>query len=215
MQYTITSNDAVSVQAASVVRAMIIEGQISDGERINEVQLSQKLGISRTPLREGLGQLVAEQFVHLVPRRGFFAAELTPKEFSDLYDLRPLLDPQALILGGQPSDAEIDAIDASNNAFINATPGPAAVEADEIFHRRLLASCPNKVLLDLIETLMRRTQRYELALLRTEPPVKHSGEQHSKIIKALREHDLFGAAERLRENLTSGKAAILDWLSSR
>lgn len=91
----------------------------------------------------------------------------------------------------------------------------ASVEADKIFHRRLLANCPNKVLLDLIETLMRRTQRYELALLRTEPPVKHSGEQHGKIIKALREHDLSGAAERLRENLTSGKAAILDWLSSR
>jgi len=215
MQYTIMSNDAVSVQAASVVRAMIIEGQISDGERINEVKLSQKLGISRTPLREGLGQLVAEQFVHLIPRRGFFAAELTPKEFSDLYDLRPILDPQALILGGQPTDDEIDAIEASNDDFINAEPGSAAVAADEIFHRRLLANCPNKVLLDLIETLIRRTQRYELALLRAESPVKQSGEQHSKIIKALREHDLAGAAERLRENLTSGKSAILNWLSSR
>lgn len=215
MQYAITPNEAVSNQAAATIRAMIINGQILDGQRINEVQLSAKLGISRTPIREGLGQLVAEQFVRLIPRRGFFAFELTAQEFSDLYDLRPILDVEALILGGQPSTTEINAIEAANKTFIRSKSGLAAVESDEAFHRTLLARCPNSVLLTYIENLMLRTQRYELALFRETTPVEHAGEQHERIIDALRNKDMTMAAEHLRKNLTNGKGPILDWLSSR
>lgn len=215
MQYTILRNTPVSNQAAATIRTMIINGQILDGERINEVQLSKKLGISRTPIREGLGQLVAEQFVRLIPRRGFFAFELTPQEFSELYDLRPILDVEALILGGQPSDIEIDAIEAANKVFLSSRSGLASVEADEAFHRILLTRCPNRVLLSYIENLMLRTQRYELALFRETMPVEHAGDQHNRIIRALRNKNMTMAAEHLRKNLTSGKGPILDWLSAR
>lgn len=208
-------NDAISNQAAATIRAMVVSGHILDGERINEVQLSKKLGISRTPIREGLGQLAAEQFVTLIPRRGFFAAALTPEEFSDLYDLRPIFDVEALILGGQPSSDEIDAIEGANRRFIKAKPGMAAVEADEVFHRLLIARCPNKVLLNYVENLMLRTQRYELALFRDTPPLQHAGEQHEKIIQALRAQNMELAAQHLRNNLTSGKDPILNWLSAR
>ena len=208
-------NEAVSNQAAATIRAMIINGHILDGERINEVQLSKTLGISRTPIREGLGQLVAQQFVRIIPRRGFFAFALTAQEFSELYDLRPILDIEALILGGQPMDIEIDAIETANTVFLRSKPGAAAVEADENFHRLLLARCPNKVLLSYIENLMLRTQRYELALFRETKPVQHAGDQHAKIISALRNKDMAMAAKHLRQNLTSGKAPILDWLSAR
>lgn len=215
MQYTIVQSEAISNQAAATIRNMIINGQILDGERINEVQLSKKLGISRTPIREGLGQLAAEQFVRLIPRRGFFAAELSPQEFSELYDLRPILDIEALILGGQPSNFEIDAIEAANKAFVLSKPGMDAVEADEHFHRLLLARCPNSVLLCIIENLMLRTQRYELALFRETSPMQHAGDQHEKIITSLRKQNMAKAAKHLRDNLTSGKAPILAWLSAR
>jgi DNA-binding GntR family transcriptional regulator len=194
---------------------MIVNGDIPDGQRINEVQLSQQLGISRTPIREGLGQLIAEQFVEIIPRRGFFARELTAREFSDLYDLRPLLDPVALTLGGQPSPLEIDAIDEANETFLNATSGVDAVIADEVFHKLLLVRCPNAVLMGMIDNLMVRTRRYELALFRSAPPQQAAVDQHAQIIAALREGDLPTAADRLRDNLSSGKAPILEWLAAR
>jgi len=90
---------------------MILDGEIADGGQINEVHLSAALGISRTPTREALQQLVAENLVEVKPRRGFFVRLLTPEEFSDLYDLRPMLDPQALLLGGQPSAETIKQIE--------------------------------------------------------------------------------------------------------
>jgi len=194
---------------------MIIDGEILDGQRINEVQLSRQLGISRTPIREGLGQLIAEQFVEIIPRRGFFTRELTSHEFSDLYDMRPLLDPEALMFGGQPTHHEIDAMEAANEVFLNANGGIEAVNADEAFHRTLLVRCRNTVLLGVIENLIARTRRYELALFR-HASMKHvASDEHAKIIVALRNEDLATAAEKLRNNLTNGKAPILDWLCAR
>jgi DNA-binding GntR family transcriptional regulator len=215
MQYTMQRPQAISDQATGVIRSMIIDGDIADGGRINEVQLSKKLGISRTPVREALGQLIAEQFVTLIPRRGFFALELTAREFSDLYDLRPILDPAALLLGGLPSSDEIDQIERANEVFLGAEPGLASVNADETFHKRLLTRCPNAVLMGLIENLMYRTKRYELALFRETKPIISAGDQHAQIIKALRDKNLDLAAARLKDNLTGGKASILSWLQSR
>lgn len=215
MQYTVLASEPVSKQAAGVIRSMIIDGEIQDGQRINEVHLSEQLGISRTPIREGLGQLIAEQFVEVIPRRGFFARELTAHEFSDLYDMRPLLDPVALKLSGQPQPHEVDALEEANNKFLNANGGVEAVNRDDTFHRLLLKRCPNAELLGVIENLMARTRRYELALFRHTSSRQVAGDGHAKIIAALRQQDLAAAAESLRENLTSGKAPILDWLSER
>lgn len=215
MQYTIKRSQAASEQVADIVRSMLIEGYIKDGQRINEVRLSEKLNVSRTPLREGLGQLVAEDFVEMIPRRGFFARELSSAEFSDLYDMRPILDPHALSIAGLPSPQEIDKIEAANHKFLNAKSGIAAVKADEVFHRLLIQRCPNLVLLGLIENLMKRTLRYELALFRETSPIQFAGNQHALIIEALRREDMDAAAQCLRDNLTSGKGPILTWLENR
>ncbi|MXO55278.1 GntR family transcriptional regulator [Pontixanthobacter gangjinensis] len=215
MQYTIDSPQSASSQAAKTLRAMIIDGVIPDGDRINEVHLSQRLQISRTPIREGLGQLVAEGFVEIIPRRGFFACPLNANEFSDLYDLRPMLDPEALLLGGQLTPEEIDALEQSNEVFQNAQPGAEAVNADENFHRLLIARCQNAVLLGVIDNLMARTRRYELALFRETAPVNCAANEHKMIIKALRDQQLQDAAKHLHGNLTSGKGPILDWLATR
>ncbi|MFK7958357.1 MAG: GntR family transcriptional regulator [Lysobacterales bacterium] len=215
MQYTVLPRQAVSSQAATAIRSMILDGVIPDGERINEVHLSQQLGVSRTPIREGLGQLVADQFVNFIPRRGFFVRELSVAEFSDLYDMRPMLDPQALLIGGQPTEREIILIDEANDQFLNAQSNVESVSTDETFHRCLIKRCPNQVLLELIDHLMVRTKRYELALFRESEPVQTAQNEHANIIKALRDQNLEQAAEHLRQNLTSGKAPIVAWLSAR
>ena len=60
-----------------MIRSMIIQGEMADGERLNEVHLSDRLGVSRTPVRESLNQLVVDGFIELIPRRGFFVRELS------------------------------------------------------------------------------------------------------------------------------------------
>src|SRR5262245_12437793 len=70
----------ISDAAASAVRAMIIEGELSEGERINEVHLAEKLGVSRTPLREALNRLAAEGTIFARPRLGYYVRPLTLAE---------------------------------------------------------------------------------------------------------------------------------------
>jgi DNA-binding GntR family transcriptional regulator len=160
------SSPSISAQAACEVRQMIVRGELGDGTRINEVRLAAELGVSRTPLREGLGQLVAERVVRTEPRRGFFVAPLTIAEFEQLYDIRPLLDPEALRLAGVPSAASLDRLDRINRRMLAARTAPAAIDLDDEWHMELLAGCPNRVLVELIQLIIGRTRRYEHALFR-------------------------------------------------
>lgn len=205
----------MSAQAAREVRQMIVRGQLRDGTRINEVRLAAELGVSRTPLREGLGQLVAEGVVRSEPRLGFFVAPFTIAEFEQLYDIRPILDPEALRLAGIPSSASLDRLDRINRRMQAAKTPPIAIDLDDEWHMELLAACPNRVLVELIQQIIGRTRRYEYALFRETKNVWTASNEHELIVAALRRGDLESACSLLQQNMRSGKAPIIAWLTNR
>jgi len=79
----------------------------------------------------------------------------------------------------------------------------------------LIAACPNRVLLDLIENLMLRTRRYEVALLREQPNRLRATGDHDRILAALRAGDLPAACAALKANMQSGREPIIAWLTSQ
>jgi DNA-binding GntR family transcriptional regulator len=200
--------------AADAVRAMIVDGRLADGARINEVHLSAELGVSRTPLREALSRLVSEGALNARPRLGFFVRPLSAAEFDQLYDLRPLLDPEALRLAGIPRVATIRRLERMN-ATLASRSGATAVELDDEWHLELIGACPNKVLIEMIENVIQRTRRYELALMREAKNVAVATTDHADILTALRASDLTTACSALKQNMRSGKAPILEWLRAR
>ena len=200
--------------AADAVRTMIVDGRLGDGARINEVRLSAELGVSRTPLREALSRLASEGALNVRPRLGFFVRPLTAGEFEQLYDLRPLLDPEALRLAGIPPAVTILRLERVNAALATRR-GAAVVELDDAWHLELIAACPNRVLVEMIENLMLRTRRYELALMRETEHVAAAAIDHADILGALREGDLAAACSALKHNMQSGRAPILNWLRGR
>ena len=210
----ITSN-SISEQAAAAVRDMIVAGQIADGCRINEVHLAKELGVSRTPLREGLGRLVTERLVETRPRRGFFVTPLSLTEFEQVYDIRPILDPAALQIAGIPSPATLQNLDRLNRKLLEAEDAATAIELDNAWHMTLLRECPNRVLLELIQMTITRTRRYEHALFRETENVWTASDEHDRIVAALRDDDLDAACAGLKQNMQSGKAPILAWLTQR
>lgn len=202
-------------QAADALRAMIIDGRLADGVRINEVHLSKELGISRTPLREGLARLTSEGALNFQPCRGYFVNPLTIDECDQLYDIRPILDPEALRLAGVPGKSRIARLEKLNENLCKARDPARAIKLDDAWHMELLAECPNRVLIGFIENVIARTQRYELALFRETKNVQQAGRDHSQIIKALKANDLRAACAALKRNMQSGKAPIIKWLSQR
>jgi DNA-binding GntR family transcriptional regulator len=204
----------ISETAANAVRAMIVDGQLAGGERINEVHLAERLGVSRTPLREALNRLASEGALIAKPQRGYFVRPLSLDEFEQLYDMRPLLDPEALRLAGIPAPKQIESLE-KLNAKLAAARGETAIKLDDEWHSELIAGCPNRVLIELIENMILRTRRYELALMRETKHVATATDDHKRILAALRAGDLERACAALKRNMQSGKPPIVAWLKAR
>ncbi len=197
------------------LRELIIEGDLLAGERLNEVGLAARLGVSRTPIREALSQLIAEGFVESIPRRGFFVADLSCDEVRQLYPMRQLLDPEALRLSGIPSTAALDHLASLNEQFGRATRVADVIALDDRWHLALIADCPNRILVDLIRHFMRRTRRYELAYLGKDENVSVATTEHDLIMDRLHHGDLAGACEGLRQNMQTATEPLLAWLAAR
>jgi DNA-binding GntR family transcriptional regulator len=205
----------VSHSVEAEIRRLIIEGVLAEGERLNEVHLSAQLRVSRTPVREALNRLVAEGSLESRPRIGFSVRPLTEDEFTQLYDIRPILDPAALRMAGLPTKSQLTRLEALNRSLARARSAEEMITQDDAWHLELLAHCPNRMLVDLIRDMMRRTRRYELALMREAAGRTTAIQTHDEILAALAGQDLDAACRALEDNMRSGREPVIRWLRSR
>ncbi|MGD0189941.1 MAG: GntR family transcriptional regulator [Rhizomicrobium sp.] len=209
------SRDNIADSLVTSLRQMIMDGRLQAGARINEVHLAQALGVSRTPLREALGRLAQEGALASTPRIGWSVRPLTLEEFEEVCAIRPLLDPEALKLAGLPTPQRLEDLRDLNAKIERARRAEAAIALDDAWHLRLIADCPNKLLIELIEQFIRRTRRYELALMSERGNVLNASFDHKAIMAALKRRDLPGACAALKHNLQSGREPITAWLRER
>ena len=171
--------------------------------------------MSRTPLREALSRLAAEGALSSVPRLGFFVRPLTLEEFEQIYDIRPILDPEALRLAGLPDSRTIERLEKLNRRLAGVRDPENVIGLDDEWHLDLIDRCPNRVLIELIQNIILRTRRYELALMRETSNVRRATEDHERILAALRRRDLPAACAALKRNMQTGRAPIVSWLKAR
>ena len=212
---TVELRPNLSHSIADTLRGWIVDGRLPSGEAINEVHLAAELGVSRTPLREALFQLVAEGTIESRSRRGFFVPPMSVEDFEQIYPLRALLDPEALRLAGLPPPKRLAALTALNRRMREATRAERVLALDDQWHLLLLEDCPNRVLVGLIEQFIRRTRCYELALMRERRNIRRATADNGEIIAALRRRDLDRACAALRRNMLHGCEPILAWLRER
>jgi len=205
----------ISESVVGVLTRKIVDGSLPSGERVNEVHLAKELGISRTPLREALGHLVAEGAISIVPRYGYYVAPLTLEEFTQIYQIRPILDPEALRMTGIPPAETLARLDKINKQMSAARNPEKIIDLDDRWHLELLAGCPNRILVGLIEQNIRQTRRYEMALMRERRNVSNASHEHDEITDALKAGDLKKACRALRQNMSSGFKPVAEWLAER
>ena len=215
METAVEPRGNLSGALVGTLRHMIVDGTLPAGGRLNEVHLAQQLGVSRTPLREALTRLGQEGALTSLPRIGWFVRPLTVEELEQIYPIRQLLDPEALRLAGVPSPERLARLKRVNDRLAAARGTDAAIALDDEWHLLLIDACPNRVLIDLIKQFIRRTRRYEIALMREGRHVAAATAAHAEILAALEQGDLKAACARLRHNLTTGFAPIAEWLRTR
>lgn len=209
------SRPNISLDLAETLREMIFDGRLPPDSRINEVHLASALGVSRTPLREALAMLVAEDALEAKPRRGTFVRPLTHAEFMNIYTVRPLLDVGALRMAGLPAAQTLQQLRALNERLARTKGARQRIDIDDEWHLLLVEGCDNPVLMNLIRQFMLRTRRYELAYLRAQTHTETAVDEHLAILAALEDNDLDAACGALQTNLSSGVAPILRWLDEQ
>lgn len=194
--------------SAIVLRESISAGEYSPGEKLNEVAVADKLGISRNTLREGFAALAADGIVDRISNRGVFIASPGAEDIRNLYRARAVVEPGALLWG----DAlDVDALDrvVTDAEVSGSTDSPeSAVEtaetalANQLFHRTVVESAGSGLLNEEMDRLLARMRLVFLTVERVRPGLH--GEfvpVNRQIVTLLRADDRAGAASALRESL--------------
>lgn len=199
---------------AELVRR-ICEGSLPAGSHIAELALAEELGVSRTPLREGLARLEREGLLVADAGRGWTVSRVTAEDVREVYPIIAALEGLAVALtpdGGREGWA--DELDAENAHVIQACSIPlGAQQADDRWHRCLIGRCGNERLIGFVEELKRLVHRCEYAYMAKDDVVEKSADCHRRIANAVRKGDLSQARELLEENWLGGMEAMCDWLA--
>ena len=202
----------LSTQVRSELLERMRTGKVRPGDSINEIQLAEELGVSRTPLREALVALESEGQISSETGKGFHFRKVSAKEFRELTPIVAQLECLALDLSAV---ADLNKL---ANKLIRSAKGFKLEDAeyqliatkDDEWHELMLSACPNTTLLTQISKIRLSLHRYE-SLLVTEKVVVHRvAAEHLIIAEHLQEGDIKAAQAALRDNWINSVDRILE-----
>jgi DNA-binding GntR family transcriptional regulator len=208
LEDTSTFADRAYAALKDVIVTLNIYEQPED-VRLDERQLAQDLGISRTPVREAMAQLEREGFVRSVPRRGVYVVRKTKQEVIELITAWAALESMAARLITQnASEDEIARLRAMFATFENGTLHAKLDEYSDVnieFHQTIIRMSHNRVLIDLAENLFTHMRMIRRKTIGEKDRVDRSIRDHMNIIEALEARDT-GRAEALVRDHALGLA---------
>lgn len=180
-------------QIASSLRDSIIRGELRPGQKLTEPELAERLGISRTPIREAFRQLESEGFLTVIPRRGAVVASISRKEIADFYEIKSLLEGYAAKKAAERmTGREIERL-RKINARLAELAAKGQVEAffhkNDEFHNFFMSMCGNEKLVELRDNMVNRFLGLRLAALSVPGRLGESVRQHVNIIRAFEKRD--------------------------
>jgi DNA-binding GntR family transcriptional regulator len=203
-------------QVRDSIHAAITSGRLDPGDRLREIPLSKHFGVSTTPVREALRRLESEGLVQVQPRRGAVVMALEDGVVADLYDLRLVLEVEAVRLAVARPDLELGPVYVLLGELERlVAEGEAAFsEVDVRLHRAINDLGGNRELAAEAERVHRRIQA---ARVRASVPgrLRTAQDQHAEIVEALRKRDSALAQEAVRRHIISAKENVLGFLRSR
>ena len=196
-------------QLEDALRVEIIEGILPPGQRLRAQELTQRYGVSATPLREALQRLAAENLVEIDPRLGAAVAQISPSDLRDIYWLRELLEGLALERSIERADEVGEAEVRTAWERFRTTPVSesdstesmlAWSEAHRAFHEALFEACDSPWLLRFVGTLYDHSERYRMLSVRSRR--RNTVVEHEEIFRAAVDRNAPEAVAWLRRRLS-------------
>ena len=202
-----------------VLMSAIMQGQLSPGERLLEVQLADEMGVSRTPVREAIRRLELEGFVVMVPRKGAYVAGLSINDVEEVYEIRTVLETLAVRLAAQrmqPADyAQLDELSEKMRATWQEGNVDNWVSLDASFHELLYKFSRNERLVAMMNNIMEQLSRYRIISLANVEVRHNSLSEHQELIEALKRHDSEAEATAVAMHIENTKQSLINMLKAK
>ena len=189
----------------NTLRQAILRGDLKPGERLMEIKLAKRLGVSRTPIREAIRMLELEGLVVMIPRRGAAVAQITKQDLEDVLEVRCSLEELAVELAcTRITGSELDRLHRALKDFESACDTndvTALAEKDVAFHDIIFESTGNQRLIQLLNNLREQMYRYRLEYLKDESSHDKLLQEHRTIEMDIRNHDVAAARQHIKEHI--------------
>lgn len=196
------------------LKEMFMRRDFTPNERIDAVAIAEKLGVSRTPVRDALNMLDAEGFIKTVPRQGIYVKGIYRQDLIELFQFREMVELYALESGFQTlreQREEIVTIIQQFETAITSTSydGVRAMDADIELHKKIVASTGNTIVIDSYDKVNGHVQMVRAYYLQDMQRIKQAHQEHQSFLQALQGGDKEGAKLELKRHLEQTLANLL------
>lgn len=196
----------------NTLRQAILKGELEPGERLMEIQLADRLGVSRTPIREAIRKLELEGLVLMIPRKGAEVAKISEKSLRDVLEVRRSLEELAIELACQRmTDEDMEKLEESQQAFqaaIQAGDAMSIAESDEHYHDIIYNGTGNSRLVQILYNLREQMYRYRLEYIKDADKRQILLVEHEHILKAIKERHVAAAKAAAREHIDNQEITV-------
>jgi DNA-binding GntR family transcriptional regulator len=200
----------------NTLREAIIIGELKPGERLMEVQLAEKMGVSRTPVREAIRKLELEGLVDMVARRGAQVADLSVKDIMDVLEVRASLDGLATSLSStritQDELKELKHINTQFTNYVEKENLQGIIKKDVEFHDIIYRSSRNEKLIQIASNLREQVQRFRVIYLKDFSSTKDIIKEHNEILEAIQNKDSNNAQSLAQKHIKKQEESIINSL---
>ena len=197
------------------IKAAIVSGIIKPGEKLSEVELAEKMAVSRTPVREAIRQLAKTSLVTLAPRKGAYVSLPSISDASALYELREELEKfAAALVASNPPEAELKEFLEIFSCMDNTTDPQKYLEEDRRFHALIYQASGNRFLMNSLQELVDVINLYRPYSLGDPDYIKKLAEGHIEIIEALLAHDETRVREAMGAHIRMSRVSLEAYLNT-
>ena len=216
MDFEVNMNEYLPLRDVvfNTLRKAILRGELKPGERLMEIQLANKLGVSRTPIREAIRKLELEGLVLMIPRKGAEVAQITEKNMQDVLEVRKALEELSVQLACEritPEQVEEMKMAAEDfRKVLKSGDVTKIAEADVKFHDIIFAATNNQRLITLLNNLREQMYRFRVEYLKQKECYPQLLEEHDKLIALISGGEVEEACELMGCHIDNPASTVSD-----
>mgnify|MGYP002615260691 CR=1 FL=1 len=204
----------------NTLRQAILRGEFKPGERLMEIQLANKLGVSRTPIREAIRKLELEGLVIMIPRKGAEVADITEKSLRDVLEVRKALEELAVQLACEKiTQEELEELEKAGENFKKVLKRSKDItevaEADVRFHDVIYMATDNQKLILLLNNLREQMYRYRVEYLKREEAYPQLIAEHAAIIEYISKGEKKAATDVMCKHIDNQVTTVIDVIRTK